>query len=350
MLKQIEEILISPTASISEAMQLLDRTAEQVILLIDDNHKLIGTITDGDIRRAILSGLPLGASVEKVANKSPLVFEKEQKFNIVEARKRNIAKVPIVNREKEVVGLYDIYSDQSQDEKENVVVLMAGGLGTRLRPLTDKKPKPLLEIGDKPILQIIIENFSKYGFKKFYLSVNYKSDMIKSFFQDGQHLGVTINYLEEKERLGTAGALSLLDAEQIKAPFFVMNGDLLTNVDFQKMLCFQKEQDAIATVGVREYDFQVPYGVIETKNGYITSVEEKPTHSFFVSAGVYLLKPESLKNIPKDTFYDMPTLIEDLINQNQKIGSFPIHEYWLDIGRMEEYEKANEEYKEDELF
>ena len=222
---------------------------------------------------------------------------------------------------------------------------MAGGLGTRLRPLTQDTPKPLLKVGNKPILETIIENFAKYGFVNITISVNYKADMIKEYFGDGSALGVNIDYIEESKRLGTAGALSLIK-ERPQEPFFVMNADLLTNVNFEHLLDFHLLERSVATMCVREYDYQVPYGVIETDGSLITSIKEKPLHKFFVNAGIYTLSPQVFEYIPKDEFYDMPTLFEDIIANNLKSVSFPIHEYWLDIGRMEEFEQAQNEYNE----
>lgn len=341
----ISELMITQEVSLSKSMALLDKTAFQILVVVDNEKKLLGTITDGDIRRAILSGVSLNAAVQGVMHKHPLYFIQGEKFDLKQAKEKHITKVPVVDHQNVVVELFDVYENR-ETEKDNIVVLMAGGLGTRLRPLTDKKPKPLLDVGQKPILETIIENFAKHGFRKFYLSVNYKADMIKEHFKDGSHLGVQMEYLQETHRLGTAGALSLLDKEKVNSPFFVMNGDLLTNVDFQKMLDFHLEQKSLATVGVREYDFQVPYGVIKTKNGYVSSIIEKPVHNFFVSAGMYLLEPELLNYVPVGEFYDMPTLLSEIIAQSRPVSSFPIHEYWLDIGRMDEYHKANSEYKD----
>ena len=237
--------------------------------------------------------------------------------------------------------------DELLKEKEypNKVILMVGGLGTRLRPLTEDTPKPLLKVGGKPILETIIENFKKYGFKNFVFCVNYKAHMIEEYFGNGKKFGVNIEYVYEKERMGTAGALSLLNKVP-NEPFFVMNGDLLTNINFEDMLRFHLEHNAIATMGVREYEYQVPFGVVNVKNEKILSIDEKPIHKFFVSAGVYILDSSCINMIPKDKFYDMPTLFDDILKYNDNIVSFPIREYWLDIGRLDEYEKANVEYKE----
>jgi len=253
--------------------------------------------------------------------------------------------VPIVDNEGRLVGIEEMDELLKPSVKTNRVVLMVGGLGTRLRPLTEHTPKPMLKVGNKPILETIILNFKKYGFTNIILSVSYKSEIIEEYFKDGQEFGVNIEYIHENKRMGTAGALGLI-REKLNEPFFVMNGDLLTNINFEHMMEYHLSNNAIATMGVREYDFQVPYGVVNVDGEKILSIEEKPVHSFFVSAGVYVLDSKVLDFIPNDEFYDMPTLFEKVIENNMKSVSFPIREYWLDIGRLEELEKANNEYNE----
>jgi NDP-sugar pyrophosphorylase family protein len=225
------------------------------------------------------------------------------------------------------------------------VVLMVGGLGTRLRPLTEETPKPLLRVGGKPILQTIVERFAAHGFTDFIFCVNYKAQMIRDHFGDGGRFGVRIEYIEESKRMGTAGALGLLP-ERPAEPFFVMNGDLLTNVNFENMLQYHLQNRAKASMCVREYDFQVPYGVVNIEEGLIRSIEEKPVHRFLVSAGIYMLDPSCLDLIPENAYYDMPALFERIVEEGGRAVSFPLREYWLDIGRMEEYERAKREYFE----
>jgi len=220
---------------------------------------------------------------------------------------------------------------------------MVGGLGTRLRPLTENTPKPMLKVGSKPILQTIVGKFADCGYTNIVMCVNYKSHIIQDYFGDGSEFGVNIEYILEEQRMGTAGALSLLK-EKPTEPFFVMNGDLLTNLDFEKMLDFHEVYDAKATMCVREYDIEVPYGVVNVTNENITSIEEKPIHNFFVNAGIYILDPDCIDLIPRDGFYDMPSLFEKMITNNNKTISFPLQEYWLDIGRIADYERANLEY------
>jgi NDP-sugar pyrophosphorylase family protein len=231
------------------------------------------------------------------------------------------------------------------NEKKNKVILMVGGLGERLGSLTKDTPKPMLKVGNKSILETIVENFKGYGYTNIVMCLNYKSEIIQDYFGDGSEFGVNIEYIVEEKRMGTAGALSLLK-DNSKEPFFVMNGDLLTNVNFEKIHEFYLSNNAQALMCVREYESQVPYGVINIENTKIVSVEEKPTQKFFVNAGIYMLNPEVLKYIPKNEFYNMTTLFEKLIDKDKNIISFPIDGYWLDIGRFEEYKKANEEYNE----
>ena len=344
-MRSYKDILLKPTSTIKEALQIIDFGAMKIALVIDENEKLLGTLTDGDIRRGLLNGLSLDDAIETIVFKNPTVCSIEDtKEKILEiATEKKLYQVPIVDNTGKLVGIEIIDELLKPSIKTNRVVLMAGGLGTRLKPLTEHTPKPMLRVGDKPILETIILNFKKYGFVNIILSVNYKSEMIEAYFKDGSELGVNIEYVHEEKRMGTAGALSLMQ-EKLDEPFFVMNGDLLTNINFEYMMEYHLRHQAVATMGVREYDFQVPYGVVNVDGIEIQSIEEKPIHRFFVSGGVYILDPDVLQYIPKSEFFDMPTLFEALIAKKKRSISFPIREYWLDIGRMEEFERANSEY------
>jgi len=212
-----------------------------------------------------------------------------------------------------------------------------------LRPLTEATPKPMLNVGGKPILQTIVKGFVDSGFTNFTMCLGYKSTVIQDYFRDGSDFGANIEYIVEEKRMGTVGALTLL-SKKLNKPFFVMNGDLLTNINYENMLDFHIKYDSRATMCVREYDIEVPYGVVNITNENIISIEEKPIHSFFVNAGIYLLEPNCIDLIPDNEFYDMPTLFEKLIDTKEKITSFPLQEYWLDIGKLTDYERANAEY------
>ncbi|MFT7004463.1 MAG: dTDP-glucose pyrophosphorylase/predicted transcriptional regulator [Sulfurimonas sp.] len=348
-MKNIENLKLHISSTIKEALEIIDKAAMQIALIVDENDKLLGTLTDGDIRRGLLKGLDLNSSIESIVFKTPTIANisdtKEDILKIALAKK--LHQIPIIDENGKILGIQEIDELIKPKEKTNKVVLMVGGLGTRLRPLTDNIPKPMLKVGKKPILQTIIEKFAEYGYTKIVLCVNYKFNVIQNYFKDGSEFGVTIEYVFEEQRMGTAGALSLLKNKPTE-PFFVMNGDLLTNVNFEHLDNYHNANKSIGTMCVREYEFQVPYGVVNIKDSRILSIQEKPTHTFFVSAGIYMLSPEILEFIPKNEFYDMPTLFEKLISEEKNIISFPLREYWLDIGRLEEYKKANDEY--DEVF
>ena len=326
-------------------MKAIDTGVMKIAIVVDSDDKLLGVLTDGDIRRALLSDKAFDSSIESIVQKKPFVcYENDTKADILfKSLGKKIYNIPIVDVEGRVVDIKDIDSLLNYKVRDNKVVLMVGGLGSRLHPLTEETPKPMLRVGDKPILETIINNFKEYGFKDIILSVNYKANVVKEYFGDGKKFGVNIEYIHEDKRMGTAGALSLM-TEKFTEPFFVMNGDLLTNVNFEHFLNFHHENDSIATMAVREYEYQVPYGVINQESGEITSIEEKPKQQYYVNAGIYVLSPKVLEYIPKDMFYDMPTLFDVLIKNQQKPTSFPIHEYWLDIGQMNELEKARDEY------
>lgn len=348
-MKNINNIKLNINSTIKEALQIIDNGALQIALVVDENDTLLGTLTDGDIRRGLLKGLDLNSSVESIIFKTPTIAKisdtKEEILKIALSKK--LHQIPIVDENKKVLGLQEIEELIKPKDKTNKVILMVGGLGTRLRPLTENTPKPMLKVGNKPILQTIVEKFAEYGYTDIVMCVNYKSHIIQDYFGDGKEFDVNIEYVFEEQRMGTAGALSLLK-EKPTEPFFVMNGDLLTNVNFEHLHTYHLSNNSLGTMCVREYDFQVPYGVVNISNSKITSIEEKPTHKFFVSAGIYMLSPEVLEYIPKNKFYDMPTLFEKIISESKNAISFPLREYWLDIGRIEEYKKANEEY--DEVF
>lgn len=344
-MKDFHKILLAPSATIRKALEIIDSGSMKIALVTKEDSFLLGTLTDGDIRRAILNGKGLDDSIESIYCRTPTVCgtndSKEKILQLAVAHK--LYQIPVVDGEGKIVGLAEVDELLRPTQRTNKVVIMAGGLGTRLSPLTDATPKPMLHVGNKPILETIIENFSKYGYTDIILSVSYKSHIIEEYFGNGSAFGVKIEYVHEAKRMGTAGALSLI-RDRLTEPFFVMNGDLLTNINFEHMHDYHIAHHAVATMAVREYDFQVPYGVVNVSDGKIASIEEKPIHKFFVSAGIYILSPQALSNIPDDEFFDMPTLFEKLVAQGNSAVSFPIREYWLDIGRMGDYEKANSEY------
>lgn len=330
---------------ISDAVKNLSEAGQRIVLVVGDDRSLEGVICDGDIRHALLSGATLNSPIGEALNRSPRTctddFSKEELMKIFS--EGNVLRIPIVDQSNIVVQLEYIEEHVTKKKRDNAVVLMAGGLGQRLHPLTDELPKPMLKVGDKPILETILRNLIEEGYSKFYFSVNYKSEIVEEHFGDGNQFDVSIEYLREKSRLGTAGALKLMPKQ--KDPFLVMNGDLLTKINFTGIFDFHSQTDAFATMGVKEYDMQIPYGVVKADGEKIIQIDEKPIQKIYVNAGIYVLKPETLDLIPPDTFFDMTSLFDQLISKNLKSTLFPIHEYWLDIGKMEDFEKAQTDYR-----
>jgi dTDP-glucose pyrophosphorylase len=337
-------LLLSPDASVRDAIKCIDAGGMQIALVVDAQHKLIGTISDGDVRRGILRGVSLDAPSSGIMNRSPTVVTSGENREVIIAtmRARQLHKIPVLDSQGRLVGLESLDELVRPAPRENLVVLMAGGLGARLRPLTEERPKPMLVIGGRPILETILLNFIESGFHRFYISVNYMAEIVEAHFGDGSRWGVEIRYIHEPERMGTAGAVGLLP-EKPSAPLVVMNGDLLTKINFASLLDFHLSHAATGTMCVREYDLQVPYGVVKLKEHRLLSVEEKPVHRFFVNAGIYVLSPEAVSMIPP-SFYDMPTLFEKLVAEGRETAVFPIREYWLDIGHLADLEKANGEF------
>lgn len=343
--KNIHHIKLNLTSTIKEAMRVIDTGGMKIAIIVDDQDHLIGILTDGDIRRGILKGMALDENIESIIQRDPIVcYLSESKEQILQkSLGKRIYHLPVLDANRVVVGIEDIEDLLQPQKKKNKVVLMAGGLGTRLYPLTQQTPKPMIRVGDKPILETIINSFRQYGFYDFIISVNYKAEILKNYFGNGSKFGVSIEYIDEDKRMGTAGALSLM-RNRLQEPFFVMNGDLLTTLNFEHFLDFHLGNNSIATMAVREHEYQIPYGVINQTDQKITSIEEKPVQRFFINAGIYLLNPDVLEYIPDETFFDMPSLFEHLITSNVSPLSFPIREYWLDIGRIEELEKAQNDY------
>ncbi|WP_373018331.1 nucleotidyltransferase family protein [Thiomicrorhabdus sp.] len=337
-------IAVDETATIKEALTVLDREALQIVLVVDSNDVLLGTLTDGDVRRALLRGEGLDGSVTAALNPNPTVGLQSQTETAWKRKmlEKSIRHLPIVDEDKKIVGLY--YDKKEVVKRLNPVVLMLGGLGTRLRPLTESVPKPMLRVGDRPILETIVTHIAEQGFVNFYFCINYLGEQIRSYFGDGSQWGVNIEYVEEDERMGTAGALSLLP-EKPDLPFVVMNGDLLTKVDLTALLDFHTEHNNITTACVREYAQQVPYGVVDIQGTRVTQMVEKPVYRYFVNAGIYALSPEAMDKVPEQAFYDMPTLIEEVLSEKGNVGGFPITEYWMDIGQMPDFEQAQADYE-----
>lgn len=342
-----KHISVPRDADLKQALQVLDAGAMQIALVMDDECHLAGTVTDGDVRRALLRGQDMTTPVTEVMNPNPLtgLLAEGQEIWQRTMHRHGLRHLPLLDASGCVADLAR-YELPVEPARHTPVIIMAGGLGARLRPLTNDIPKPLLKVGSRPVLETIIENFAEQGFQHITLCINYRGDMIREHFGDGSRWDVRIDYVEEPDRMGTAGALTLL-SERPREPFIVMNGDLLTKVDFVRLLDFHRRQGFAATVAMREYSHQIPYGVLEIDEQYkVKRMVEKPVERRYVSAGIYILDPDTIELIPRDAYYDMPALFNALMASDHTVGSFPLRDYWIDIGRMEDLERASAEFTE----
>jgi len=319
MTKHWQQVVIAPDTSLLDTIAVIDRGALQIALVVDDAERLVGAVTDGDIRRALIRGLSLQHPVAEVMNKRPKIAtlqdSKAQLIALMEGH--HLHQLPVVDEAGRVVRLESLQALYKQPNFPNPVFLMAGGFGTRLRPLTDDCPKPLLEVGGKPILETIIENFIKSGFRQFYIAVHYRAQQIKDYFGDGSRWGIAIDYIDEHQPMGTAGAIGLLPDNLPDVPLLVMNGDILTQIDFSRLLAYHNEQQAIATLCVRQYEYQIPYGVVSTDQQRVLAIEEKPVQSCLANAGIYVLDHSLIKAIAMQQQLDMPNLLNQQAAQGE---------------------------------
>ena len=335
--------LILASATLKEAAENLTKSSLKICLIIDGDGRLIGTISDGDIRRGLLRGLTLASSIQEIVKKNPLVvptgISKDLIRQIMAANQ--IQQIPEVDGENRVLALHTWDEFSAPKALDNSMVIMAGGKGSRLRPHTEACPKPMLPVGGKPMLEHIVERAKLDGFSNFIFAVHYLGHMVEDYFGNGIRLNVKIEYLKENEPLGTAGALSLLE-NKLNAAFIVTNGDVITDIRYGELLDFHIRHDAAATMAVRLHEWQHPFGVVQMNGLEITGFEEKPINRTHINAGVYALNPSALNALEKNMHCDMPTLFERLQAQSQRIVAYPMHEPWLDVGRSDDLAKANQ--------
>lgn len=332
--------LIPLGSSIQDAISSLEISSMQIALVVSEGNKLEGTLTDGDIRRAFLSGGNLDTIVDGVMNNKPLIVPPEiSREYVLQLMKINkIHQLPIVENNGVVIGLHLWNSIVAPTALENKMLIMAGGQGKRLRPFTENCPKPMLEIGGKPMLQHIIEKAKNNGFRNFLISLNYLGEVIENYFQDGSQFGVNIEYLHENKPLGTAGCLSLL-MNCPNLPFVVTNGDVLTDINYREFLNFHIEHEALATMAVRQHEIQNQFGVVLTRGIQIEGFEEKPVYRSNINAGIYVLDPKALSFLDYEQHCDMPTLFNRIKNKVGAAIVYPMHETWVDVGRPDDLEK-----------
>ncbi|USU14101.1 nucleotidyltransferase family protein (plasmid) [Sphingomonadaceae bacterium OTU29THOMA1] len=334
-----------PETTVRDALSILDRVGTKVLLVVDAQRKLLGTVSDGDIRRALLKDGNLLNRVDAVMNTAPhAALASDGASSIMSMMRRDgLMQIPIVNADGVVFGLKTINDFLVADTRENWIVIMAGGLGSRLRELTKSTPKPMLHVGPRPLLETIVMSCVEQGFSRLYIAVNYLAEQIQDHFGDGSRFGADIRYLVERQRMGTAGALGLLP-ERPTLPIVVTNADVLTKQNFSVMVDAHMATGADITLGVRDYEVQVPFGVIQAANGRVSSIVEKPVHRHMISAGMNVISPNALDLIPSDVFFDMPSFFTAAIEDRRAVRTFGVESYWLDVGQPHEYERANADF------
>lgn len=337
---------LRPDARLVDAVRAIESTRRRIAVVADERERVIGTLTDGDVRRCLLAGGTLDTAVSRAMNPNPVVAEVDsaQGYLIDLLRRANVMALPLVDGAgvfQRVVHLTDLGQEQPVDDARGFAfaVIMAGGEGMRLRPMTEAIPKPMLEIGGVPMLARQIERLVRSGITRVYISVNYLGHVIEEHFRDGADFGVQIRYLREQERLGTAGALSLLP-ERPDAPVLVVNGDILTTSDFGSLFAFHKSHGAHITAAAVDYRVNIPYGVLQAQGAFVTGVTEKPSQRFLCSAGIYAVSPSSLELLESSAFQDITDLIQRCLDRGLPVAVFPVHEYWSDVGTPDELERA----------
>jgi dTDP-glucose pyrophosphorylase len=346
-MKSWRKAIVGTQATVGEAIAAIESGSIQVALVLDGANRLLGVVTDGDIRRGLLRGIPLSGLATDVMNRAPVsalaILSREERLHLM--RQKFIKQLPLLDGSGQLIGVETFDELIEAPQYPNPVLIMAGGLGERLGALTRDRPKPMLDVGGRPLLETIIRNVVQQGFKNIYISVNYKAEMIVDHFGDGAALGASIQYIHEAERLGTAGALGLLPTPS-ELPMVVTNGDILTTINYGALLDFHNGTPAQATMAVREHKVHVPYGVVTAAEGYLQAIREKPTESWFVSAGIYVIGRAAFDHVERGVRIDMPTVLERIVANNGRVAIYPIREYWLDIGRMEDFEQAHAEFHE----
>lgn len=339
--------LVREDLRVHDVIKVINDTGLRIAFVVDENNVLLGTVTDGDVRRALIKNMPLDIQVSEVMNKQPkTVLVGENQTRVEEKlKKHDLLHIPVVNKNGVLVDVQSALKT-SKHLIDNPVLLMAGGLGLRLRPLTENCPKPMLKIGDKPILENIIDRFIEYGFHNFYITTHYLPEIIENYFGDGSAKGVNITYLREDEPLSTAGALGLLPSDMPDLPIIMMNSDLLTNINFRDFLLYHDEHKAAITVCVGEYTYKIPYGAVKTDGTYrVARLVEKPTQKHLINAGIYIVEPSIAKTIGYKKKLDMPTLIDQQMMNGKLVAMFPLHEKWTDIGNMDDFKRAQMEHE-----
>lgn len=345
MLRNYKDHLFLSGNTIKQALVKLDALGKDaVIFIIDEKDKLLGSLTDGDVRRGLIKGVSIENPVDEIIQPNPRFLRKGEYDiqKVIEYRDANFKIIPILDRKDKIINVINFLEIRSYLPVD--AVIMAGGRGERLRPLTDNIPKPLLKIGSKPILEHNIDRLALYGVDDFWVSVNYLGEKIEEYFGNGKNKNISINYVWEKEALGTIGAVSKIKNFEHNY-ILIANSDLLTNIDYEHFFLEFINQDADFAVVTIPYQVSIPYAVLETSNGHVMSFKEKPTYTYYSNGGIYLMKKSVLKHLPMEMFYNATDLMEKLIKLKHKVVSYPLTGYWLDIGKHDDYNKAQEDIK-----
>ena len=342
-----KSFVFSQASTLNDVARVLEYGKAQVACIVDDHGCLLGILTEGDLRRAQLSGVKLTEPVTLVMNTDAIVAR--QGLRVTEygqiLREHNIGNLPLVDAQRRLSGIA-VRVSKTDEAFETWAVVMAGGFGTRLAPLTDNTPKPLLPVGGIPILERVIRSLAQSGIQRIILSVFHNADQIRDYCGDGSRWNVKISYIQEETPCGTAGALSLIE-DRPRDYFLIMNADILTNIAFANLIDFHSQQHMVATMCVYEEMYQIKHGVVNFNGPYVTNIDEKPIHSYFINAGIYVLNAEVLDMIPKGIHYDMPDLFKNLVHKDMKPAAYPIRDLWLDIGTIDDYERAQKLVKPD---
>jgi dTDP-glucose pyrophosphorylase len=341
---RFERLRVGPDATLRQAAQGIDDGGVEIALVVDADQRLVGTISDGDLRRALLRGADLDDGIDVAMYRNPITApvgtDHDTLLSLMTGHA--IEQIPLLEdgRVLDIAFIHDLAR-----APETPVILMAGGEGQRLRPLTEQVPKPMLPVGDdgRPLLETTLKQLAGSGFRRVVLTVNYRSQVIREHFGDGERFGVDISYVEEDRPLGSAGAIGLA-RDTLCEPFIVMNADLLTSVSLSALIRMHLREGNLITVGLRQYQLQLAYGVVELQDDRVTGLREKPRISFLVNAGIYAVDPRAIDLMPRETMFHMTDLVEAALGAGERVGSFPVREYWIDIGELSDYERAHSDY------
>ena len=341
------DFVVDISSSLRTAMELFQKNGKKTVFITNNTNKLLGVLSDGDIRRYLLKNSNIDTSVKDAMNSSPMSLSVESsKSSILDFfRKEDVSCLPIIDLSGILIDIIIRNDARLISDVNNFVVIMAGGFGTRLGEMTKNCPKPMIKIEGIPIIEHIINNFKKYGFKKFIITTHYLSQIIKDYLGDGSKLDIEITYVYEDEPLGTGGSLTLMPDNFTDLPIIVTNGDIITKLNYGELLEFHNENKNDITMCLHLYENKIDFGVVEVENGVVKKLVEKPTVEYLINSGVYVLNSSQLEKFDKNSVLTMPEIIEHCIDMGSNVGSFILADYWIDVGRLQDLQKAKNDIK-----